>query len=315
MHLNEYASRQCLSRFGIPTVAASASDSPEAAAVIAHFFLGIYADRGNSIVMVASADGASSAGRGRFVSETINPFLGVLEFQARNLANGINLSRDSWSAFIAITQNLYHCLVSCDAVRAEIAPLGLLPDGSLLALGGDLTLDDNALFRQPDLVASSVPEADQGSEALARAAGVSFVRLGGTVACAANGAGLGLATLDLLSRNGCAAACFLDMSRVHRTSISAAFNLILPGAVCGLFNIFADRDSCVEVAQEFQAALTETPPTVPLIIRLAGREAEHGLAALDVLNIPNVVITAELSEAVRLVASATKGYTDVDLSR
>lgn len=86
----------------------------------------------------------------RLVSEAIDPFLGVLEFQARNLANGINLSRDYWGAFVRIAQGLFRCLVACDAVRAEINALGLTPGGELIALDSTLVIDDNALFRQPE---------------------------------------------------------------------------------------------------------------------------------------------------------------------
>lgn len=311
MHLNESQSLQCLARFGIPTTSDSFADS-SGDEVVAAYFLGIFADRGNSIVMVAST--ISDAPDRRHVSETINPFLGVLEFQARNLANAINLPRDSWGAFIAVAQNLYRCLVACDATRAEIRPLGLTEDGNLLALGGSLMIDDNALFRQPELVASYAADAGYDT-ALARAAGLSFTRLAGSVACAVNGAGLGLATLDLLEMNGCSAACFLDMGAVNRDTISAALRLILPGATVGLFNIFADRATCTEIAEEFLAALAETPAPVPLVIRLAGREAEHGLAALDAANIPRLVVAHSLFDTVRLVAAAARGYTDVNLSR
>jgi succinyl-CoA synthetase beta subunit len=251
----------------------------------------------------------------RLTSETINPFLGVLEFQARNLASAINLPRDYWGAFVGVAQNLFRCFVACDAVRAEINPLGLMPGGELVALGGDIMIDDNALFRQPELVASRVSEAERDSAALTRVAGLTYVRLGGNVGCAVSGAGLGLATLDMLARNGCSASGFLDMGSIHRDSISAALRLILPGAKVGLFNIFADRASCAELAHEFLAALADVPLTVPLVIRLAGRDADQGLQALDEANVAHLTVAADISEAVRLVAAAAKGFIDVNLSR
>lgn len=289
---------------------------------VARYFLGIYADRGGGLVMIASTDGgddASPVERGmseHLVSETINPFLGALDFQGRNLASAINLPRDSWSAFVAITQNLFRCVVASDALRAEINPLALTPEGELLALGGELMIDDSALFRQPEVVATLSADAAHDRVALARAAGLTYVHLGGRIGCAVGGAGLGMATLDMLARHGCDSGCFLDLgSSVRRETLDAALRLILPDAEAALLNIFANHASGGEIAQDLLALIGETPLTAPLIVRLAGRDAEQGLEALEAAAIPHLIIASELTEAARLVSAAAKGYTDVNLSR
>ena len=190
-----------------------------AADVTAEYFLGIYGDRGSSLLMLASTEGGSEISQierdkpETIFRETINPFLGVLEFQARNLASGINLPREHWSAFTQIAQNLYRCCIACDAVRAEINPLALTRSGDLIALGGKLVIDDNALFRQPELAAIRDVKAEHESAVQARAAGISYVRLPGTIGCIVSGAGLGMATIDMLARR---TARSIEFSRSRR---------------------------------------------------------------------------------------------------
>src|SRR5215207_486625 len=133
---------------------------------ITECFLGIFGNRGSSLIIFASTAAGKDLNEiereqpGTLYRETIDPFLGVLEFEARNLANSINLPRESWNDFTAIARNLYRCAMASDAVRAEINPLGLTSDGRLIALGGRLVLDDNALFRQPELAAMRDIEAE-----------------------------------------------------------------------------------------------------------------------------------------------------------
>ncbi|MEO8396892.1 MAG: ATP-grasp domain-containing protein, partial [Chloroflexota bacterium] len=225
--------------------------------VAAEYFLGIYGDRGSSWLMIASSAGGHDISEieraypHTLSRETIKPFLGVLEFQARNLASGLNLPREHWNAFTQIAQNLYRCAVACDAVRAEINPLGLTSSGELLALGGKLVIDDNALFRQTELASIRDVKAEPPSAVEARAAGISYVHLSGSIGCVVSGAGLGMATLDMLARHNAAGSSLLDLGGdIQRDKISAALRLILPDARAVLFNIFADKTSCVEAARE-----------------------------------------------------------------
>lgn len=290
-----------------------------AADIIAQYFLGIYADRGSSLLMIASGAGGMDiseierASAQTISRETINPFLGVLDFQARNLASGINLPRETWGAFTRIAQNLHRCCLACDAVRGEINPLGLTRTGELVALGGKLVIDDNALFRQPEIAASRDVEAETASAVAARSAGITYVRLNGTIGCVVSGAGLGMATMDALARYSREASGLIDLgSDLRRDKISAALRLITPTSDAVLFNIFTDKASCAEVAQEFVAA-SETMPAVPIVIRLAGWDTEQGLNVLSQAQSPRFVHVDNMNNAVRLVVAAAKGYADVRL--
>jgi succinyl-CoA synthetase beta subunit len=283
--------------------------------VQAEYFLGLYGDRGSSWLLVASTKGGldiSEIERSypqMLSQETINPFLGILEFQARNLANGLNLPREHWNAFTQIVQNLYRCAIACDALRAEINPLGLTANGELVALGGKLVIDDNALFRQTELASIRDVKAEHPSMVAARTAGISYVHLSGMVGCVVSGAGLGMATLDMLARHNTPGSSFLDLGGdIQCDKISAALRLILPDARAVLFNIFADKTSCVEVARELLAAFETIQPALPLVIRLEGGDAEGGRAALQAANFPRLTTALTTYEAVEAVS---KGIADV----
>jgi len=289
-----------------------------AVAVSAEYFLGIYGDRGSSWLMIASPEGGRDIIEierehpQTLCRETIKPFLGVLEFQARNLASGLNLPREQWNAFTQIAQNLYRCAVACDAIRAEINPLSFTANGDLIALGGKLVIDDNALFRQTELASIRDVKAEPQSVVAARAAGISYVHLSGTIGCVVSGAGLGMATLDMLARHNAAGSSLLDLGGdIQRDKISAALRLILPEAQSVLFNIFADKTSCIEVARELLAAFSTIQAALPLVIRLAGRDAEAGRAALEAANLPLLSTAATTYEAVEAVS---KGGGHVDFS-
>lgn len=255
--------------------------------------LGIHADRGNTVVMLAALEGQAT------LRETINPLLGLHDFQARNLANGLNLPRENWSVFTQIARNLYHCFSGCDAVRAEINPLGLLADGRLLALGGKLVIDDNALYRQPEIAAIRDTKAEHETAVQARAAGINYVRLSGTVGCIVNGAGLGMAAMDLLTQYGLAASSFLDLgSDFQRDKIAAALRLILPEARSVLFSLFADKTNCETMAQELLAAVTAVQPAIPLVVRLAGCNHEAGQALLAASGQPGLVVAPSVRAGV-----------------
>ena len=290
-----------------------------AVTIVAEYFLGLYGDRGNSWLMIASNAGGHDiveierAHPQTLSRETITPFLGVLEFQARNLASSLNLPRELWNAFTQIAQNLYHCAVTCDAIRAEINPLALTPAGKLIALGGKLVIDDNALFRQAELASIRDVKAEHPSVVEARTARISYVHLSGTVGCIVSGAGLGMATLDMLARHNAPGSSFLDLGGdIQRDKIGAALRLILPDARAVLFNIFADKTSCIEVARELLAAISSIQPTLPLVIRLAGRDAEGGRAALNGANLPLLSTASTTYEAVEAVS---KGVAHVHSGR
>ncbi len=290
-----------------------------AADVQTEFFLGIYGDRGSELTMIASTEGGREFHRieqdhpETVVRETINPFLGVQAFQARNLANEINIPREHWQTFTEIAQNLYRCYLACDATRAEINPLALTQNHEFLALGGKLVIDDNALFRQPELAALRDVKAEHETTVLARSAGISYVRLDGKIDCIVSGAGLGMATLDLLARRNAPGSSFLDLgSDIQREKIVTALRLILPGAEALLFNIFTDKALCDQVAAELIGALEIAQPAIPVVIRLAGQAAEQGRQLLKDCGLPLMVVETSTTDAVeQVIAAAAKGNSHV----
>lgn len=280
---------------------------------ITECFLGIFGNRGSNLIIFTSTEAGNDLNQierehpGALYRETIDPFLGVLEFQARNLANSINLPRESWNDFTRIAKNLYRCAMASDAVRAEINPLGLLSDGRLIALGARLVLDDNALFRQPELAAMRDILAEHESAVQARASDISYIRLNGKTGCIVSGAGLGMATIDMLEERGASASGFLDLgSDIHRDKVSAGLRLIMPNSETILFNIFGDKAPCLDIAQELLAAIIETQPTVPLVIRLAGHEAHAAENLLKQANLPNFATARSTTEAVQQIVAAAK---------
>lgn len=282
--------------------------------VESEIFLGIFGNRGIGIFMIASTEAGKDlneierATPESIYREPIDPFLGVLGFQARNLASSVNLPRETWGVFTEIATNLYRCAQECDAVRIEINPLGLMTDGQLMALGGRLVLDDNALFRQPELAALRDVQAENETAVQARAADIRYIRLSGKTGCIFSGAGLGMATMDLLAKYGAPAASFVDLgSEIYRDKVVGALELIMPDAETILFNIFAEKSSCPEIAQELIAALEETKPHVPVMIRLTGHDAQAGESLMHAANLPHLGTARTTTEAVQWVASAVAG--------
>ena len=279
----------------------------------AECFLGIYGNRSSDLLMFASSEGGSEISQiertkpHTLYRESLNPFLGIHDFQARNLASGINLPREAWSDFTRIATNLYRCAVACDAVRAEINPLGYTKNGELIALGGRLVIDDNALFRQPELAALRDEQAEHETTVKARSFGITYIRLNGRIGCIVSGAGLGMATIDLLAQNNAPASSFLDLgSDITQDKIRAALQLVETDSDAVLFNIFADRAPCEQIAHELVAVLADIKPSLPFVVRLVGDEPQRGEAILYAAALPYLAIASSTSEAVMQVAAAAK---------
>ncbi len=264
--------------------------------------LAIYADTDSHRPVIIAQCAGSSA------SETINPLSGVFEFQARNLVNTINLPREYWREFIALIQQLYTCAVQLDALRLELHAIALLPNGSLLVRSADLQIDDYALFRHPEL--ELVDDVHDGVKRHARAAGITYTPLRGTVACVVNGAGLGMATIDMLMVAGLRAACILDLcTDLSSGKMAAALNILLHHqvrAVC--FNLFATRTSAEMVAHDLAAMLNEFALTIPVIVRIEGQEVEAARAVINQQTAVNVISVTSMSQAVmRLISLLRQG--------
>jgi succinyl-CoA synthetase beta subunit len=241
----------------------------------------------------------------KIVKILIDPLLGLRDYQARDLATGIDLPRDYWRSFGQICHGLWQAYQDCDATLAEINPLVITSERRLMALDGKMILDDNALYRHPDLIELRDIDYEAASEIEAHKYGLSFIKLDGNIGCMVNGAGLAMATMDIIKLFGGEPANFLDIGGgATSDKVSAALRILLsdPKVKAVLFNIFGGITRCDEVARGITAALNEVKPQVPMVVRLVGTNAEEGRRILSEAR----MITAEtLAEAAqKAVATA-----------
>ena len=289
-----------------------------AANIEQEIYLGIANDRAAAKpVLMASAEGGveiEEINRLRpeaIVREHVDPVAGLFDYQAVKLASGIDLPRPHWRAFGMIVSALVRCFEESDAELAEINPLVITREGTLLALDGKMVIDDNALPRQPELAALRDPDSGTEAENLAREAGISYVRLDGQIGCMVNGAGLAMTTMDMTKLygedKGVGPANFLDIGGGARAdTVATALRIILSDANVKvvLCNIFGGITRGDEVARGILSAFAEVQPEVPMIIRLQGTNAEEGSAIVNDANIPGIQAANTLTEAARMAVEA-----------
>ena len=284
----------------------------EAADIAAEIYLGIVIDRSKRrpVVMASSEGGVeieevARTKPERIVKIAIDPFLGLQQYQGRELAFGIGLPKDLSRDFVKIAEGLYSAFIGCDASLAEINPLVVTGAGNLLAVDGKILLDDNALFRHFELAEMRDADEDSPEEQEARRHGLSYVKLDGEIGCMVNGAGLAMATMDITKLYGGAPANFLDIGGgAQADKVAAALRIILsdPNVKAVLFNIFGGITRCDEVAKGILEALREVPTTVPMVARLVGTNEEEGRALLASANMMTAVTLAEAAQ--KAVAAA-----------
>jgi len=234
----------------------------------------------------------------------VDPTLGVRGYQTTYLAKRLDLPRELWRDFHGIVAGLYNCFSANDASLTEINPLVITGDGKLMALDGKFSVDDNALTRQPRLADMRDVKEEPLAEAEARRTGITFIQLDGNIGCMVNGAGLAMATMDIIKLYGGQPANFLDIGGGARSDqVATALRLILsdPKVEAVLFNIFGGITRGDEVARGVLAALEEIETDVPMVVRLAGTNAEEGLALLAEAD---MLTAATLSEAAQKAVGA-----------
>jgi succinyl-CoA synthetase beta subunit len=288
----------------------------EAADIEHEIYLGITNDRAarKPVMMGSAAGGVEIEEVARKTPEKIikiliDPLLGLRDYQTRDVAAGIDLPHELWRNFSQICYGLWKAYIDCDATLAEINPLVITSDNHLLALDGKMVLDDNALFRHPDLAEMRDMDIEAPSEIEARKYGLSFIKLDGNIGCMVNGAGLAMTTIDLLKLFGGEPANFLDIGGgAAADKVSAAMRIILtdPNVKVVLYNIFGGITRCDEVARGILSAIAEVKPKVPMVIRLVGTNAEEGRRLLVEAN----MITAEtLADAAQKAVTAANAFT------
>ena len=285
-----------------------------AADIASESYVGMIVDRGaqRPVLMVSAAGGVDIEAVAAYTPTQIHrlavdPRYGLLSHQALGLA--LTLYRDVAQARAAadIMQRLYTAFYAVGASLAEINPLATTPDGKVMALDAKIVVDDNELERRPEIAALRDPEAEAASEVAAREAGLSFIKLDGTVGCCVNGAGLAMATMDLVKYYGGEPANFLDIGgSSNPQKVVAALRIITadPSVRAILFNIFGGITRCDDVANGIVQATQQLPLKVPMVIRLTGTNEQEAVA---ILTRAGYTALTDMDDAVKQAVARARG--------
>ena len=282
-----------------------------AARIEKELYLGITVDRDRrrAVVMLSTVGGMDIEEVAETQPERIargwpDPLLGLPSYAARGLCFAAGVPDAQRDAVAAIARGLYDVFRATDAMTIEINPLFIQQDGSVVAGDAKLEIDDNALYRQPDLAALKETQPDEEQEERAKALGFSYVQLDGEVGIIGNGAGLVMATLDAVRNAGGHAANFLDVGGGAKEAVvKAALEIVLsnPRVRSVMINIFGGITRGDEVARGILDVIQAHPPRVPLVVRLSGTEAEAGRKLLEKAPLESRATMDEAAaEAVRL---------------
>jgi len=262
-----------------------------ALSIAAEYYVGITIDRRKKLpVMMASASGgvdiekvASETPELIFFQE-INPERGLRSFEAKQLAFQLFSDKKQALSAASIMVSLWNCYHDVDASLAEINPLAALEDGSIIALDAKIVLDDNAMYKHPVMEELRQPTPSEKAELEAKSHGLSYVQLDGEIGCMVNGAGLAMATMDVIKHLGGTPANFLDIggSSSPEKVIHAMELLVSDSNVKAIFiNVFGGITRCDDVATGLVAALKEIRTDLPLIVRLTGTNEKEGIKILS----------------------------------
>jgi succinyl-CoA synthetase beta subunit len=285
----------------------------QAADIAKEFYLGVIIDRGaKGITLMGSSEGGveieevAKTDPEKIIKVTADPFLGLGDYQARELAFGMGIAPDKVNAFVTIAKELYRAFVENDADILEINPLILNDKGEWQALDAKMVYDDNALYRHREADDLRDLGEEEQAEIEARKAGLSYVKLDGNIGCVVNGAGLAMATMDTLLLYGGEPANFLDIGGGAKAEkVAAAIRIILsePNVKAILFNIFGGITRGDDVAKGIIAGLEQVKTDVPIVIRLVGTNSEEGRKILEEANLKSA---ETLAEAAQKVVNAAK---------
>ena len=262
----------------------------DAADIAQEYYFSVVLDRARHVpIYMASAAGGmeieevARTNPDLILRVPVDPLLGFTEYQARGIAFDMGLPTELVEQFVTVAHGLYDAFIASDASLAEVNPLVRTPDGQLLAIDAKMSLDDNALYRHPDLEALRDPNEDNPVEREAREVGLSYVKLDGTIGCMVNGAGLAMATMDAVKQHGGDPANFLDVGGgANEERVTTAMRLILsdPKVVAVLINLFGGITRGDVAARGILAGIQAVETDVPIVIRLSGTNSEEGRAIL-----------------------------------
>ena len=274
-------------------------------------YAGIVLDRAKSqLVFMVSTEGGVEIEKvaaetpEKILKEWIDPAVGFMPFQARKLAFGLGLVRDQFKNGVRFLTALYNAYNAVDASLAEINPLVVTNDGKVLALDAKINIDDNALFRHKDIVELRDLDEEEPLEVEASKYDLNYIKLDGDVGCMVNGAGLAMATMDLIKLAGGEPANFLDVGGgASAETVENGFKIILsdPNVKAVLINIFGGIVRCDRVATGVVSAAKKIGVKVPMIVRLAGTNAEQAGQILNESGLKFLVANSFQDAAQRVV--------------
>ncbi len=278
------------------------------------FYVGLINDRNSkSVTLMASAEGGveieevARVSPEKIIKMSIDPTMGLMDWQARKIALQLFSDPKEMRQAAAILVKLYRLYVETDSSLAEINPLVLTPDKQVLAIDGKMNFDDNALFRQPEILKMREATPDEKKEIEANEKGLSYIKLDGNIGCMVNGAGLAMATMDMIKLYGGEPANFLDIGGSSSPQkVVEAMNILLSDTNVNavMINIFGGITRCDDVARGLVTALKEIDTDIPVVIRLSGTNAKEGLEIIREFGLPTV---STMSEAAQKAIELSKG--------
>jgi succinyl-CoA synthetase beta subunit len=284
-------------------------------AIAKEYYLGLLIDRATSrITIMASTEGGMDIEEvahktpEKILKVTVDPATGLQPFHAREVAFGLKLEGETNKKCQQFVAQMYKAFVELDAAIVEINPLVVTQSGDVIALDAKMNFDDNALFRHPDIMALRDESEENEIELAANKAGLNYVKLDGNIGCMVNGAGLAMATMDIIQLAGEKPANFLDVGGgANKDQITTAFKLILSdkNVKAILVNIFGGIMRCDIIAEGIVAAAKEVKLDRPLVVRLAGTNVDKGKEILANSGLP-IISADDLKDTAVKIGSVLK---------
>ncbi len=287
----------------------------EGLAIGQELYLGVTLDRATSrVTFMASREGGveieevAAHSPEKILREAVDPAVGFQDFQGRKLAFGLGLTGSTVNKFVQFCSALYRMFIETDASLVEINPLVILKDGGVVALDAKVDFDENAMYRHKDLLEYRDIAEEEPRETQAKEWDLAYIALEGNIGCMVNGAGLAMATMDIIKLYGAEPANFLDVGGgASKEKVAAAFKIITadPKVKGILVNIFGGIMKCDVIAEGVVAAVKEVGLQVPLVVRLEGTNVELGKQIIDKSGL-NVISANDLDDAAQKIVGAVK---------
>jgi succinyl-CoA synthetase beta subunit len=283
--------------------------------ILKEYYFGAVLDRATSrVVFMVSTEGGVDIEEvahntpEKIIKVAVDPATGIQPFHCRQVAFALEFKGEQAKQMMKIVESTYNAVIATDADQIEINPLVVTHEGNLLALDAKINFDDNGLFRHPDVQAMRDAEEEDPLETRAADAGLSYVKMDGTIGCMVNGAGLAMATMDIIKLYGAEPANFLDVGGgADRERVTEAFKIILSDPVVEgiLVNIFGGIMRCDIIAEGVIAAARDVGLKVPLVVRLAGTNFEKGKEILANSGL-EIIAANDLADAAKKIVAAVK---------